>query len=327
MEHLELDDKRHIIIWKIDIKQAQENELGWRMLENNRLEGIFPFDYYYVDNSICFCYPYESMQKIGDYFQKKKGNFEVLFLLCEGVLKIVEQGQEYLLDSRGYLIVPEWIFWNRYEKKISICYLPGKKEEIEKEYTTLVEYLMEHTDHTDKKAVKFIYGLYDMITSENFVLESILGYLREYSDKAAMDDMADEKTEEIRRERSVSKEIHRQIPGVSYSLSKISDDKEGKIYQKLLYSKENRKCLIDREEIVVGRSTESDMYLPFCVVSRRHALIFLENSSVYVMDTASKNGTYINGSKISAYVKTECKESDVITFADISYRLDKNDSC
>lgn len=79
--------------------------------------------------------------------------------------------------------------------------------------------------------------------------------------------------------------------------------------------------MISQKELAVGRRRESEIYLPFAVISRRHAVFIYENGELYLMDTASKNGTYLNGRKISAYVKARCKENDVITFADISYRL------
>lgn len=357
MENLELDAKHHFIIWKIDAMQAQKNELGWKMLENNQIEGIFSFEYYYLDNLICFRYPYHSLQRIVDYFQRKKGNFETIFLLCEGVLSVIERGQEYLLNHSGYLINPEWIFWNHFEKKIWLCYLPGKQGDLEKEFTTFVEYLMEHTDHSDRRAVELIYGLYDVITSESFIIENILSYLREHSyriqndikeyqtidinkDNTAIEKKVKQREEddgtkaestknlqEKRKKKDVETGIYMNMQLIPCSLNKLSAKKDGKIYHALLYSKKDRECIIDREEMVVGRLEGSDMYLPFSVISRRHALIFYENLNIYIMDTASKNGTYVNGNKISAYVKTECKEGDVITFADISFRLDRKNTC
>ena len=36
------------------------------------------------------------------------------------------------------------------------------------------------------------------------------------------------------------------------------------------------------------------------VLSRNHALIFFENGKVYIKDTRSSNGTYLNGNRLSA---------------------------
>jgi hypothetical protein len=50
----------------------------------------------------------------------------------------------------------------------------------------------------------------------------------------------------------------------------------------------------------VGRSPDNDVVVQDCYISRRHCAILVHaGESCEVHDTASKNGTYINGKKIS----------------------------
>lgn len=318
MKGLELDQKNNWVLWKTEIEQVKKNELAWRMLENNEISGLLPFDYYYVDNQICFRYDYHSLQRIETFFQRKTGDFVTLCFLCEEVLKIMERGQEYLLDKRGYLLLPEWIFWNRYEKKVFLCYLPGKEGEAGKEYTAIVEYLMQHTDHSDKSAAGLIYGLYEMLGSDGFVLENLLSYLQKARNAYELLECENQTHEEMRDdERNV---------GTKYLLKPLPDGGAGKLWGKLLCGQEGTGYFIQQEKLSVGREEKSDLCLPFGTVSRRHALFFCEPDGFYLMDTTSTNGTYLNGNKISAYVKTPCKENDIITFADISYQLVKADA-
>lgn len=320
---LELDSKQGVVLWKTSAKKARENEIAWKMLENNRIEGLLPFDYYYIDELICFRYNYHSMQKIEDYFCRKKGGYESLCILCEGILKTVEKGAEYLLSDSGYLVQPEWIFWNRYEKKVCMCYLPGGGKDFQEEYTTLVEYLMEHTDHSDKMAVSFIYGLYDILTSEGFVLEDILDYIRGVQRNTDIAKIHEVTTILNTIEKKSAEEIPNkkisQLQG--YILKKVcKNGKEGIINMFLEYT-DNEKIVVAQEEVTVGRQRGCRLHLPYASISKEHAILFCENNILYVMDMASKNGTYLNEKKISAYVKTKCEEDDIITFADISYQV------
>ena len=317
LEGLELDEKNQWVLWQTEAEQLKKGELAWRMLENNQILGFLPFDYYYIDNQICFRYAYHSLQRVETFFHRKMGDFETLCFLCEETLKILERGQEYLLDESGYLLLPEWIFWNRCEKKVFLCYLPGKDGEAAKEYTMLLEYLMQHTDHSDKNAVSLIYGLYELLDKDGFILENLLSYLQKAKSENVLP--------------AYSKQMHGEGQGsernisTKYLLKPLPDSRNGKLWRKLFCGQEGAGCFIRQEKLAVGREKESDLFLPFGTVSRRHALFFSEPDGFYLMDTISTTGTYLNGNKISAYVKTPCKENDIITFADISYQLVKVD--
>lgn len=348
MEELELDEKNCQIVFSTLAEQAQGALLGWRMLENNEIPGILPFDYYYIDDRVYFRCSYAPFERIDCYFHKKQGDFESILCICEGILKILERGDEYLLGREGYLLLPEWIFWNRFERKAAVCYFPGRAESAREEYMALVEYLLQHTDHSDKRAVSMIYGLYDMIASENFVVENFLSYLQKSGkNKGAATEAVEEKKaeeeknlpkqkekkEKEKKERGTVREKKEEKAGIEegngccFFLNPVKNSSMGRLQGRIAEEQKPGGCMKEGQEIVIGRQTGCDIYLPFDVISRRHAVFIYEGGKLYVMDVSSKNGTYLNGKKISAYVKTQCRGDDVITFADISYHFEINRKC
>jgi serine phosphatase RsbU (regulator of sigma subunit) len=56
---------------------------------------------------------------------------------------------------------------------------------------------------------------------------------------------------------------------------------------------------LSKETIVIGRAREADIPLPDQWLSRRHAEIRRRGESFYLADLASKNGTLLNGARIS----------------------------
>jgi pSer/pThr/pTyr-binding forkhead associated (FHA) protein len=52
-------------------------------------------------------------------------------------------------------------------------------------------------------------------------------------------------------------------------------------------------------ESVVGRGTGADIFIDQAEVSRRHARIAVERESATIEDLGSKNGTFVNGRRIS----------------------------
>lgn len=65
---------------------------------------------------------------------------------------------------------------------------------------------------------------------------------------------------------------------------------------------------------IVGREPLNDVVIPDPEVSRRHARIFLEESSFLIEDLNSTNGTYVNGRRITA--KTRLTSGDIIDFGE-----------
>ena len=61
----------------------------------------------------------------------------------------------------------------------------------------------------------------------------------------------------------------------------------------------------------VGRSSENDVVVPDCFISRRHCAILVHSHSGYELhDTASKNGVFLNGARLSG--PTPLKSGDTI---------------
>lgn len=51
--------------------------------------------------------------------------------------------------------------------------------------------------------------------------------------------------------------------------------------------------LLSIREVTIGRSPENTIVIPDPTVSRKHAVILREESSIVLRDLSSKNGTYI----------------------------------
>ncbi len=64
----------------------------------------------------------------------------------------------------------------------------------------------------------------------------------------------------------------------------------------------------------IGRSSECEIQIADLKVSRRHALIFIENSEYCLKDLESENGTFLNGAKITKLA--HIKDADEIQVGD-----------
>jgi pSer/pThr/pTyr-binding forkhead associated (FHA) protein len=56
------------------------------------------------------------------------------------------------------------------------------------------------------------------------------------------------------------------------------------------------------------------MIMPDYAISKRHAIIDIEDGAYYIRDTGSTNGTKLNGSRLSKK-PTQLRDKDVVSFA------------
>ena len=61
-----------------------------------------------------------------------------------------------------------------------------------------------------------------------------------------------------------------------------------------------RQWVIEKTEILLGRSEECDIVLPARAVSRQHARIVQTAAGYFVRDLGSKNGTFVNGQEVKS---------------------------
>jgi len=69
-----------------------------------------------------------------------------------------------------------------------------------------------------------------------------------------------------------------------------------------------------KERITIGRSRESDIFLPDQWLSRQHAEIRQKPDGFYVNDLGSKNGTLLNGGRLTE--EQRLRAGDIITLGE-----------
>ena len=82
---------------------------------------------------------------------------------------------------------------------------------------------------------------------------------------------------------------------------------------------ESTHAKLQEGENAVGRELPTDVWLDSGSVSRRHAKIVVEGMTAWLEDLGSKNGTTVNGQKVTTRVKLS--DGDEVRFGAVLMRL------
>jgi serine phosphatase RsbU (regulator of sigma subunit) len=81
---------------------------------------------------------------------------------------------------------------------------------------------------------------------------------------------------------------------------------------------QQRRLAIAKSPLTIGRSEECDAPIADLKVSRQHAKVVIENGEYYIVDGASRHGTFVNGSRCE---RAKLKNNDEITFGVTGVRI------
>ena len=80
------------------------------------------------------------------------------------------------------------------------------------------------------------------------------------------------------------------------------------------------KTLINKERFRIGRLVgQVDLVIKNNAVGKMHCEVIKSNNKYYIIDCNSKNGTYLNNSKINSGNSYELKNNDILKFANVEY--------
>lgn len=82
--------------------------------------------------------------------------------------------------------------------------------------------------------------------------------------------------------------------------------------------------LLYKEKTNIGRSADCDISLPDISISRQHAFIYNDKSGVFVEDTNSSNGTFVNEKKITS--KSQLKDQDTLRLGTLLLKFFSKDN-
>ncbi len=305
-------------------EEESEAAIALKMIEHNHIPGLLPMHRQYIDNQIQLTYETQGCHVLQEILGKQPVSVSWACWILQQVLETVSVGETFLLHRFEYCVCSERIFLDRTHQRIFMCYTPGLEHDIHQEFQDLMETIMEHLDHRNKKEIALFYGIYDMHCAGEVSFAEIQEHFERCGRKmfhrvnSLLDLPEDNVIKEPAREKKIEEALDKTettVCFVRYKHQKMRKKKSGAV------DVLPEQFVLPKGRYAVGRRQDQALLLLPQQISREHAVLEVEQKQVFLTDCGSSNGTYVNGRKISAHVKTRLNTGDVITFADISYQL------
>ncbi len=156
-------NRNYLIVSQID-DQSRAYEI--RMFEKNGIRGFLPLQTRRMNGQMELWLDISGKQSLELLFENRLMSGADMENLFHGISESLEEGRRYLLDSRGILLLPAYIYLDQDNGDVFLCCIPGSDEG--DGCRELGEFVLKHLDHSDSRAVRMGYAFYAQTLEENF---------------------------------------------------------------------------------------------------------------------------------------------------------------
>lgn len=301
----------------------------FKMLENNDIEGLIRPIAMEMDGTLTLKYNTSSYYVLERLFLKLKPDGSFLRIIMEQLERVTYKLKEFLLEPDDLVIKPEFMFYNWGEKALKLIYIPGYGKNIKNQLKAFLEYIMKIFDHRDEAGVKYMYGIYDLVSEDTFSISDFSYRLVTGGDVAYCGpDMATGQNVNYGPDMAARQSVNygRRLAGeqktgcgLDVAAGQGAAPAEKEVTKLVpLTSGALKEIVISKydEMILVGRGKrETDYRIPTTQISRVHACVYIRSNGLYVEDRESTNGTFINSVRLEPLKQERIVVGDLINFA------------
>lgn len=165
------------------------------MLSYHQLPCLLPVNIRYVDEYLCVEYELSGMQPLSSFFQHHRFTEEQIEWLIGSLCEAQAVLLEYMLSPDGLLLEPAYVFIDPLSRHIRFCYQPGERASVEQNVRHVLQYILDHVDYTDQRAVTMAYALYHLEDETGNILGTLKAFIKRtgtYDEEPSVADMDDE---------------------------------------------------------------------------------------------------------------------------------------
>lgn len=143
-----------------------------RMITENHIEGLVDCRLGNDDEHTVLLYDVTNMKALKKEYGNTSIEFNEIKNLFESIGQMLDTGDNYLLEERGFLLDPSYIMCDMENDKLRYIYIPFgncyKRDPENAVYHQLADFLIESVNHRDEASVSIVYQFYSMSKEPTF---------------------------------------------------------------------------------------------------------------------------------------------------------------
>lgn len=155
------------------------DELGYRMLKENRVDGILSFSRSIENDHILYDYDVTGRISFQSLYEGKKIGISEVKELFSNILIILLRAEEYFLDKDSFIIGQEFIYIDTKNRNYGLMYCPQRKVKVKEQLADLTEYIMNRIKYGEQVGVRFTYDLFGLFRDGHSTLNEIFTYVQQ----------------------------------------------------------------------------------------------------------------------------------------------------
>lgn len=159
--------------------EREEENYEFRMLAENQIGHLLPVELRSIDGRDDIYYKIGSFQSLSKVYRNREMKLEDVRIILIGLTGALAAIQEYLMDERHIVLLPEYIFIHMERRELRLLFHPFYEGDIREGVREFADYLIGRIDHTEQKAVMMGYQFYRIVREENFIIDDIVKLYRE----------------------------------------------------------------------------------------------------------------------------------------------------
>lgn len=148
------------------------------MMYNNFIEGLIQPEFRALNGEMMIYNKVNGMKNVRDFLDDTVISTKEAVGIMAAVCSVMTETREYMLNPDSLIIDVDKVFIE--DGKCRFIYVPGSKKDIRKQVKMFAEDVMRKINHSDRELVDFMYGMYDLMSGENYDVEAVNRYVCSY---------------------------------------------------------------------------------------------------------------------------------------------------
>ena len=124
-------------------------------------------------------YTVDGLQLLEDRMKQTTFSFLEFHTILESLIWTLNELEKYMLLSDSIVLDSKMLYVDSGKQNLYICYIPGYQGNIQNEFCSFMEFLMNRVNHLDDNLIVLIYGIYHITKEDNYSLAKVEEFLKQ----------------------------------------------------------------------------------------------------------------------------------------------------